>query len=53
MYIYFILHLHTIWYPDNCPSVRVRVWVRVRVSFRVGRQFSSGAIVLESYNTYI
>ena len=24
------------WYPDNCPPVRVGVWVKVRVSFRVG-----------------
>ena len=29
------------------PPVRVRVWVRVSVSFRVGRQFYLGAIVLE------
>ena len=37
-------------YPDNCPwgrlpPVRVSVWVKV--SFRVGGQFSSGRIVLE------
>ena len=32
---------------ENFPSVRVRV----RVSFRVGEQFSSGAIVLEPYIT--
>ena len=33
---------------ENCLQGRVRVWVirvRVRVSFRVGGQFSSGAIV--------
>ena len=30
---------------ENCPLVRVRVWLRV--SFGVGGQFSSGAIVLE------
>ena len=30
---------------ENCPLFRVRVWVRV--SFGVGGQFSSGAIVLE------
>ena len=41
-------------YPGDCPQrklpppVRVSVWVRVRVSFRVGRQFSSGTTVLES-----
>ena len=32
---------------ENCPPVRVRVWIRVRISFRVGKKFSSGAIVLE------
>ena len=42
---------------ENYPSVRVRVWVNVRVS--VGDQFSPGAIVLEprkwvsSLNIYI
>ena len=30
---------------ENCPPVRVRVWVRV--SFEVGGQFSSWVIVLE------
>ena len=30
---------------ENCPLVRVRVWLRV--SFGVGGQFSSGVIVLE------
>ena len=30
---------------ENCPPVRVRGWVRI--SFWVGGQFSSGAIVLE------
>ena len=25
-------------YPDNCPPVRVGVWIKVRVSFRVGGQ---------------
>ena len=39
-------------YPNNCPQgksppVRFRVWVRFRISFRVGGQFSSGLIVLE------
>ena len=29
------------------PPVTVRVWVRVKVSFRVREQFSSEAIVLE------
>ena len=34
--------------PDeNCPSVRVRVWLRV--SFGVGGQFSSEAIALEPF----
>ena len=34
---------------ENCPPVRVRVWLRV--SFGVGGQFSSGAIVLEPFGT--
>ena len=38
---------HTIAAKGNCPLVRVRVWVRV--SFGVGGQFSSGAIVLEPF----
>ena len=34
--------------PDNCPKENCPlVRVRVRVSFRVGGQFSSGAIALE------
>ena len=42
--------------PDNCPGGklppgRVRVWVRV--SFGIGWQFSSGAIVLEPPKRYI
>ena len=32
---------------ENCSPVRVRVRVRFRISFKVGGQFSSGAIVLE------
>ena len=36
---------------ENCPLVRVRVWLRV--SFGVGEQFSSGAIVLESLFLYV
>ena len=39
--------IRTIAPEESCPPVRVRVWVRVRVSFRVGGQFSSEAIVLE------
>ena len=39
--------IRTIPPKGNYLSVMVRVWVRVRVSFRVGGQFSSGAIVLE------
>ena len=39
--------IRTIAPEENCPPVRVRVWVRNRVSFRVERQFSSAAIVLE------
>ena len=39
--------IRTIPLKGNYLSVMVRVWVRVRVSFRVGGQFSSGAIVLE------
>ena len=38
---------HIIAPEENCPSVRFRVWVRV--SFGVGGQFSSGAIVLEPF----
>ena len=42
---------------ENCPPVKVSVWVRVRVSFRVREQFSSGAIVLEpkscSFSIYL
>ena len=34
---------------EYCPPVRVRVWFKV--SFGVGRQFSTGAIVLEPYFT--
>ena len=36
---------------ENCPPVGVRVWFRVRVSFKVGGQFSTGAIVLEPNRT--
>ena len=32
---------------ENCPAVRVTIWVRV--SYGVGGQFSSGAIVLEPF----
>ena len=32
---------------ENYPPFRVRVWFRFRVRVRVGRQLSSGAIVLE------
>ena len=38
-------------YPDNCPPLMVRVWFRVRLSFRVGGQFSSRVIVLEPFST--
>ena len=31
----------------NCLPVRVSVWFRVRISFRVGSRFSLGTIVLE------
>ena len=24
------------WYPNNCPSISVGVWVKVKVSFKVG-----------------
>ena len=38
--------------PDkNCPLVRVRVCIRVRVTFRVGGQFSWGTILLEPYQS--
>ena len=43
----------TIAHEENCPPVNVRVWVRVRVSFRVGGQLSSGAIVLELLKRYV
>ena len=38
---------------ENCPSVRVRVWIKFKARFTVaggegGGQFSSGAIFLES-----
>ena len=39
----------TITSEKNYPPVRVRVWLRV--SFGAGRQFSSGAIVLEPFLT--
>ena len=32
---------------ENCPPITVSVWVRVRISFRVGGQFSLGTIILE------
>ena len=35
----------TVALKKSCPSVRVRVWLRV--SFGVGEQFSTGAIILE------
>ena len=41
--------IRTIASEENCPPVRVRVWVKVRVSFRVEGEFSSGAIVLEPF----
>ena len=37
----------------NYPPVRVRVWVKVRFSLKVGGQFSSGPIVLETKKSYI
>ena len=37
----------TIAHEENCLPVRVSVWVRVRISFRVGGQFSLGTIILE------
>ena len=37
--------IRTIAPEENCPPVRVRVWIRV--SFGIGRQFYSGAIVIE------
>ena len=39
--------IRTIAPEENCPLVKARVWVRVRVSFRVEWPFSSGPIVLE------
>ena len=43
--------VRTIAPEENCPPVRVRVWVRVR--FSVGGQLSSGAIVLEPLRIHI
>ena len=37
----------TIAAEENCPPVRVRAWVRVRVWNRGGGHFSSRTIVLE------
>ena len=34
---------------ENCLSVRVGIWFRVRIRVRVEGQFSSGAIVLEPF----
>ena len=31
--------IQTIALEENCPPVRVRVWIRVRVSFRIGAIF--------------
>ena len=38
---------------ENCPSVRVRVWFRISVRIRAGRQFSSGSIFLEPFEVTI
>ena len=46
-FLYRYLGIRTSAPEKMCPPVGVRVWFRVRVSFRVGGQFSSGAIVLE------
>ena len=35
---------------ENCPPVRVRVWLRVRVRITVGGQFSLRVIVLEPFS---
>ena len=45
--------IRTIAPKENYPPVSVRVWVWVKVSFRVGGKFSSLAIVLESFETCI
>ena len=39
--------IRTIAPEENCSPAKVRVWVRV--SFRVGGQFSLGPIVLEPF----
>ena len=39
--------IQTIAPEGNCSPVRVSVWVRVKISFSVGGQFSLGTIVLE------
>ena len=36
----------TIFRKENCPAVRVRIWLRIRVRINFS-QFSSGAFVLE------
>ena len=38
---------------ENCPPFRVRVWFRVSVRIKIGRQFSSRALVLESFNGHV
>ena len=39
--------IRTIAPEENCSPVRVSVWVRVRISFRSGGQFSLSTIVVE------
>ena len=39
--------IRTISPEENCPPVRVSVWGKVRISFRVEGQLSLGTIVLE------
>ena len=44
--------IQTIAPEENYPPVRVDVWIRVRISFSVGGQFSSRAIDLEPFAEY-
>ena len=36
--------IRTIVPEENCPPVRIRVWVRVRNSFKVGGNFPLGKL---------
>ena len=44
-------HPWTIASEENCPQVRVKVWVRFSARTRVWGAFLSGAVVLEPFQT--